>query len=379
MTQLSSILAKIQDADSNSTIDDLHQLMKEVDRLSSTSAVYDSASLLPTDSAFIGSAIVTGDGGFYVFTDSAQWELVDSSVAPSEDVSDGFAWGGDRGAFFETTSNAPEYFSISTLGSASAWGSNLLYNHRASGVSSDASKLVIAGGNTHDDMEYLTWATLGTATSFGTVTDFNYTKDCGNGTCSDGTYGVFHSGNTNVDVVEATTLYFTFASSGNASSGAELTSGRRDGGLATDGTYGVYAAGYVGTNVIDYFAIANQSAAATDFGDATQARYGVGALSDATYSVFAGGYTSTYVNTIDYITTATPGNATDFGDLATTRYNTSGVSNNTLGVFCGGYANGSYSTSAEYLTIATPGNATNHSDLTFSYAHRGNSASGAAA
>ena len=44
------------------------------------------------------------------------------------------------------------------------------------------------------------------------------------------------------------------------------------------------------------------------------------------YGVFGSGYAPGAVNTIDYITIATPGNATDFGDLTVSRYGVSATS-----------------------------------------------------
>ena len=51
--------------------------------------------------------------------------------------------------------------------------------------------------------------------------------------------------------------------------------------------------------------------------------------------IVAGG--SPTINTIDYITISTEGNAKDFGDLATARYLHASCASSTRGLFAGGY------------------------------------------
>ena len=66
-------------------------------------------------------------------------------------------------------------------------------------------------------------------------------------------------------------------------------------------------------NTIDYVTIATTGNAA-DFGDSTEARNNTGSLSSPTRGILAGGSPS-YKSTIDYVTIASAGNATDFGDF----------------------------------------------------------------
>lgn len=80
--------------------------------------------------------------------------------------------------------------------------------------------------------------------------------------------------------------------------------------------------------------------------------------------MWAGGYTTTTVNTIDYVTIASTGNATDFGDLTTVRRYVASASSETRGVFAGGQDDAStLSNVMEYVTIASTGNATDFGDL----------------
>jgi hypothetical protein len=84
--------------------------------------------------------------------------------------------------------------------------------------------------------------------------------------------------------------------------------------------------------------------------------------------VFGGGYSGGFVNTMDYITIASTGNATDFGDLTVGRYNLSGCSGNGYrGVFGGGDGSGGRTDDQvmDYITIASTGNATDFGDLNY--------------
>ena len=67
------------------------------------------------------------------------------------------------------------------------------------------------------------------------------------------------------------------------------------------------------------------------------------------------------VNTIDYITIATTGNATDFGDLTRTATEGGALANATRGMHTGGYP---YTNAIDYVTIASIGNAVDFGDLT---------------
>jgi len=90
-----------------------------------------------------------------------------------------------------------------------------------------------------------------------------------------------------------------------------------DTGIAFGGGRGLFGGGVSTIDTIDYVTIATPSGA-TDFGDLPVGRYGLAACSDGTKGVWAGGSGNT--NTIDYVTIASPSNATDFGDLTVGRY-----------------------------------------------------------
>ena len=85
----------------------------------------------------------------------------------------------------------------------------------------------------------------------------------------------------------------------------------------------------------------------------------------ATRGIFGGGHSLGEINTIDYITIATTGNAIDFGDMSVTIQQVAAVGSSTRGIFGGGYASsGGNNNVIDYVTIATTGNATDFGDLT---------------
>ena len=223
-------------------------------------------------------------------------------------------------------------------------------------------------------IDYITIATTGNAADFG---DMTVTAEL-RGACSNGSRGVFGGGYQSSASAGTNTIdYVTIATTGNATDFGDLTVARYGTAACSNGTRGVFGGGIVYSsgqtafevNTIDYVTIAT-TGNATDFGDLTEVRRGLSACSNGTRGVFGGGYRLDIAsdrNTIDYITIATTGNATDFGDLTVARRSLSACSNGTRGVFGGGLIGISPSTGSnvmDYVTIATTGNATDFGDLT---------------
>jgi len=136
------------------------------------------------------------------------------------------------------------------------------------------------------------------------------------------------------------------------------------------------------TNAIEFFTISIGSAA-IDFGDLTFAARQHGNACNSTRSLMCGGYPSPFgtgsaVNTIDFVTTQSTGNATDYGDLVTTGEQTM-ASSPTRAVGIGGYGvsasapSGSRFAECQFITTHTLGNASEFSELE----HARNDANGA--
>ena len=213
-------------------------------------------------------------------------------------------------------------------------------------------------------VDYITISTAGNAIDFG---DQNGAGTYGS-TTSDKTRGLIAGGHpSHNDVID----FFTIASTGDATDFGNLTQNKwLMGGGVSSGTRSVFAGGSVVTsgnpsvNTLEY--VTTQSLGnAVDFGDNTQARRLTTSVNSPTRGIFAGGYadSSPYprYNLIEFITTATLGNATDFGDLSSALSENAGVCNSTRGMIAG--CNNPASKVIEVLTIATLGNSVKFGEL----------------
>ena len=127
---------------------------------------------------------------------------------------------------------------------------------------------------------------------------------------------------------------------------------------------GLFGGGDPGVNTINYITIASMGNA-QDFGDLSQTRLGPGSVASSTRAVFMTGYSGSNVNTMDFVTIATTGNAVDFGNLADDdRHETAGVSNQTRGMVGGGQGTSAISDRIDYITIASTGDSIDFGNLT---------------
>ena len=225
------------------------------------------------------------------------------------------------------------------------------------GMTPDASTAVTA-------LDFITIPTAGDAADFG---DLSVAR-IGLSAYSSRTRGVFHTGlNKNeIDYVEISTTG-TAVDFGNSQSNRAYMKG------LSSATRGISGGGYNITTEIDYVTIAS-TGDAKDFGNLVQtAGGGPSGAASPTRGVFAGGYinpgTLQCLNNIQYITIASTGDSEDFGDLTVSKRAHSGqVCSSTRSVVASGYnqpANGNYNTveTTEYYTFATLGNAVSFGDM----------------
>ena len=131
------------------------------------------------------------------------------------------------------------------------------------------------------------------------------------------------------------------------------------------GGRGVYGGGYSGAatlNSIEFITISSMGNA-QDFGDLiTASRHKAGGgVSSPTRGVTAGGFTSSNTNVIEFFTIASTGNTVDFGaDLTSSSRNIGQASNSTRGLFAGG---DSHLTAIDFITIATTGTCSSFGSL----------------
>ena len=131
---------------------------------------------------------------------------------------------------------------------------------------------------------------------------------------------------------------------------------------------GVIGGGYVApnrVNTIDYITI-QTTGDAVNFGDLTTTRSDSANFSSTTRGIFAGGLEPGRSTVMDYITISATGNTFDFGDLSDGTEIAGGVSNSTRGLIGGGTTPTSTpvgSNKIEYVSIASLGNASNFGNL----------------
>ena len=216
-------------------------------------------------------------------------------------------------------------------------------------------------------MQYVNPTSTGNSTNFGSITRNIYSTGCSNST-----RGLFAGGSNNTpDEVYQFIKYITIATTGSASTFGDLTQARQGIGSLANTTRAVFAGGSTlisGSgivNTIDYVTISS-TGNATDFGDTTLARSFVPAgAASSTRGLYGGGVNSGFgtINNIEYITIASTGNGTDFGDLNYDPENLAGCSNTTYALWGGGSDGGSVATT-NIRAIASTGNASGWGNLT---------------
>jgi len=268
---------------------------------------------------------------------------------------------------------------IATTGNSSNFG-NLTYgrSHMGSGMSSSTRGVFQGGwasqhGESNGRMDYVTFATPGNATSFGTLGYENY----GASSVSDGTRGVIGSGynatSTGPTGYHYTANYVTLDTPGNAATFGTISQGYW--GIAvssgTRGVFGGYSRGGWDSK-LEYITIQTLSNSAY-FGSCLY-NYGASGVpvTDTVKGVIMGGYTANGWNNIEYFTIATLSNGLQFGKMGANTYEGAGVSNGIRGVLAGRC----WEAVIEYITIASPGNSTYFGSLQETKSARPSSASG---
>ena len=191
--------------------------------------------------------------------------------------------------------------------------------------------------------------------------------------CSNSIRGLWAGGNNDAPtaVFFSNIEYVTIATTGNATSFGNLSKSMHQLGACASPIRGIWAGGSTPTilNSIEYITIST-TGNSIDFGDLSLTRSDLGGLSNSIRGIFSGGYTgpATSTNTIDFITMSSLGDAIDFGDLIQHRFSYGACSSSTRGLFGGGYffAPATSTTGTiELITIATTGNATSFGNLSF--------------
>ena len=220
--------------------------------------------------------------------------------------------------------NTVEYVEFQTKGNAADFG-DLTQARRLDGSVCNDNRAVFGGGKTptlQNTIDYITIGTLGNGSDFG---DLQSATQGASQMINSTTRGLFAGGRRDPGAAYSdTTGYITIASTSNTTDFGNLSVARQYASAASSSTRGVAMGGETpgsapgGVNTMDYFTIAS-TGNALDFGDLTVARRAGFGMSNSSRGLLAGGSTPSESNVIDYITIASTSNSTDFGDLITAR------------------------------------------------------------
>ena len=313
-------------------------------------------------------------------TDSSQMEIYDGNqwtgiLGDSPELRTGgtrlLFMGGTDGS---STVDVIQFVNVETTGNATDFGNLLASEMEGASCSSRTRGFYFGGDPADNDIEFVTFASTGNATDFGNL---NATSKSGAG-CSDQTRALMQLG---YPGPQDSISYITMATTGDALDFGDFSGNSGLGAACDSPTRGVFARGYDSNyylNTLEYSTISTLGNAA-DFGDLT--RSGVHSImySNAVRGVCHASYqypsSPNFMNTIDYVTIATLGNATDFGDSLLGGFGCGG-SSRTRGVAGGGYfANaptgetGGFTNIIDFVEIMTTGNASDFGDLTNTVRH----------
>ena len=217
----------------------------------------------------------------------------------------------------QSNTSTIEYWPVATGGTATDFGDVTVQRYGAAGTSSSTRGLISGGYSNQvtNIIDYVTIASAGNATDFGDLVDTFYRTTGGQSTTR--SYTATGMGNSplfgNVDHIN----YVTIASTGNATDFGSATAAKRNCFSGqSNSTRGIIAGGYTSSfsNVIEYITIAS-TGNGTDFGDLAATLDGGGACTSPTrwFGFDFGGSTED----IQYITIASTGNSQDWADLTT--------------------------------------------------------------
>lgn len=181
---------------------------------------------------------------------------------------------------------------------------------------------------------------------------------------------MFSGGKTTAGGDSSAIEFLTFTTAATVSSFGALTVPRLATAAAGSGTRGLVGGGdHAGTVAnIDQFQF-DTAAAATNFGNLSKGRANMAGFSNAVRALWAGGTSATgpdsgYDQIIDYSTIASAGNTLSFGNMTTTLGVLSGCASNVRGLIMGGSnGSGTRSTAIQYVAIATTATAQSFGSL----------------
>ena len=271
---------------------------------------------------------------------------------------------------FNTDSKHLEYFRGDTIGWTEVEASHGQLGGGSGSNAGIGARGVFFGRATPsivDSIDFLTISTFGDAKDFGNLSSNGYAY----ATSSSSTRGFCAGGLHHGDTID----FITFSSTGNAVDTGNLTDSRYVlGGGCSDATRSIFGGGqdvaspYAAVDIMDYITSAS-GGDAKDFGNLDAVRTNLCSCSSSTRGLWAGSAT----NIIQYVTISTTGNTSDFGDATYTLQSSAGCSNATRGLLAGGYSPNV--NTIQYVTMATTGNGIDFGDMTLARTHFGSCSS----
>ena len=275
-----------------------------------------------------------------------------------------------------------EYLDLSSGGHSHDFGDLSVARTRSENASSPT-RGVFGGGKTPtnlDTIDYITIASAGNAIDFGNLTQAQALQTAGQQSSS--TRGIFDNGSpTNMQYIEISTL-------GNAADFGDFAATSVGSIVATQGsatfspTRGVWRAptGNSTSGSIQYVITASKGNATETCISIYPAKNSAGG-GNGIRGVFAGAYFGPgdrKINSIEYVTMSSLGEAFDFGNLSDFRACHSAASTKTKVFFGGGYYTPSTSASGatffndvDYITIASTGDSIDFGELSHSHTRGG--------
>jgi hypothetical protein len=298
--------------------------------------------------------------------------IIASSISGNLTGSRGILFAGQTAASYTDTI---QYNNLATNGNYATFGT-LSRTSYLGGAASSSTRAVYAQGYAgiypaSRAIEYIEMATLGNATSFGSVTQ---TQSFSVSYCTNSTRGIFSAGYDNGVGYYAGSNYITIASTGNATTFGTIFRAQTMWGGGSSTTRGLNWGGDAGgcsgyTNSIYYVTIAT-TGNWVSFGTLSQNLTEADGVFSSTRTVVMGGQfaacTSPYVTTnMEYVTTASTGNGTNFGTLSAIKGFAGCTNNGVIGNMNGGLTTpwASRTTAIIEITIATLGNGTTASGV----------------
>ena len=291
-----------------------------------------------------------------------------------------------------------DYFNLASVGSIADFG-NLSSGRRYQAGCSDATRGLTFGGYASAYTSEIVKTTIASTGSHATFGQMRNAADNGNegrlgGACwASSTRGIHFAGTSPSTQTDARILYVTIQADGNSIDFGDLSNSYnfRYGSATGNKTRAIACGGRQepgggppGVNTIQFVTMAT-TGNAQDFGDlSTTTDTNSGTTSNGTRAVIAVNEAPSYSQKgLDQIRPASGGNSYAFGELSTGRHDghtNSCLSNSTRGFFAGGTtSNNVYNNVIDYITFETEGTAVDFGDLqtgkagysSFSNAHGG--------